>query len=103
MSLAFRALSGTPAFALGPVRPQFSAVVLGQCFAIAPSIGSEEGRLSIANLLDLADEDLSILSTVFADMRSETQLGVRLQGSPDQGFSDGVKVWLVTPDVLLLV
>jgi hypothetical protein len=58
--------------------------------------------LTITDLFDLANEDLSLLSTVLADLRSQTQLGLRLQSPPDEVLSDGIKVRLVASDVLLL-
>ena len=57
--------------------------------------------MTIADLFDLADEDVSRLSAVLANVRSQTQLGLRLQGSPDEVLSDGIEVRLVTPDVPL--
>ena len=95
-------LAGSPAFGLGRIWLHFSAVVLGQRLAIAPPVGNEEGRLTITDLFDLADEDVSRLSAVLADVRSQTQLGLRLQGPPDEVLSDGIKVQLVASDVLLL-
>lgn len=50
--------------------------MLDQRFAIAPPVRNEEGRLTIADLFDLADEDVSLLSAIFADVRSQTQLGI---------------------------
>jgi hypothetical protein len=58
-------------------------VVLNQSFSIAPPVRHEEGRLTITDPFDLADEDISRLRAVFADVRSQTQLGLRLQSSPD--------------------
>jgi hypothetical protein len=59
--------------------PASGTVVLGQRFTIALPVGNEEGTLTIVDLFDLADEDVNPLSSMFADLRSQTQLSVRLQ------------------------
>jgi hypothetical protein len=81
--LALGLLARPPAFRFSQVWLHFSAVVLNQSFSIAPPVGNEEGRLTITDLFDLADEDVSRLSAVLADVRSQTQLGLRLQRPPD--------------------
>jgi hypothetical protein len=46
--------------------------------------------LATIDLFDLADEN-SRLSTILADVKSQTQLGLRLQNPPDQGLSNGIQ------------
>ncbi len=55
---------------------------------VIPTIGGEERRLIVTDLFDLTDECFSSLAVILAHMGSQTQFGVGLQGTPDQGLSN---------------